>query len=204
MYIVEYKYDYKYGNKIVKNADSDNGKHFMTVHKNKMDIFNYSRKPGGNNPEIGKVMTSTFDMRTNKEFKDILTKGSLIEFAKRKDKDDQVLTYARHLNGKTLLVIMNLNKNRRSSAEISVPGIKDGQPMKNLVKNYGEKSFIQVDDDKVKVDLGPARAHVYMINTPNIENDRKGHVYVQNFTNNVDAKNPKVNEKKGEHLSLKK
>lgn len=198
------KYDYKYGNKVVKNADSDNGKHFMTVHKNKMDIFNYSRKPGGNNPEIGKVMTSTFDMRTNKEYKDILTKGSLIEFAKRKDKDDQVLAYARHLNGKTLLVITNLNKNRRSSAEISVPGIKDGQPMKNLVKNYGEKSFIQVDDNKVKVDLGPARAHVYMIDTPNIENDRKGHVYVQNFTNNVDAKNPNVKEVKGERLSLKK
>ena len=41
-----------------------------------------------------------------------------------------------------------------------------------------------------------------MIDTPNIENDRKGHVFVQNFTRDVDPKNPPT-EKKGEHLSLK-
>ncbi len=196
------KYDYQYANKVVKNADSDNGKHFMTVHKNKMDIFNYSRKPGGDAPEIGEVMTSTFNAR--KDLKDLMTKGSFIELDKRKDKDDQVLTFARHLNGQTALVIVNLNKNRRSAAEIDVPGIKEGQSMKNLVKNYGEKSFIQVENNKVKVDLGPERAHIYMIDTPNIENDRQGHVFVQNFTKNIDPKNPQYEEVKGQHLSLKK
>ena len=195
------KYDYKYGNKVVKEADTDNGKHFMTVHKNKMDIFNFSRQPGGNAPEIGQVMTSTFNMR--KDLNELMRKGSFIELDKHKDKDDQILTFARHLNGKTALVVVNLNKNRRSSAEIDVPGIKEGQPLKNLVKNYGEKSFIQVENDKVKVDLGPERAHVYLIDTPNIENDRKGHVFVQNFTKDVDPKNPPAEGKKGEHLSLK-
>lgn len=196
------KYDYQYGNKVVKNADTDNGKHFMTVHKNKMDIFNYSRQPGGDAPEIGQVMTSTFNMR--KDLNELMRKGSFIELNKRKDKDDQVLTFARHLNGQTALVIVNLNKNRRSSAEIDVPGIKEGQPMKNLVKNYGEKSFIQVENNKVKVDLGAERAHVYLIDTPNIENDRKGHVFVQNFNKDIDPKNPQYEEVKGEHLSLKK
>ncbi len=196
------KYDYQYGNKVVKDADTDNGKHFMTVHKNKMDIFNYSRQPGGDAPEIGQVMTSTFNMR--KDVNELMRKGSFIELNKRKDKDDQVLTFARHLNGQTALVIVNLNKNRRSAAEIDVPGIKEEQSMKNLVKNYGEKSFIQVENNKVKVDLGPARAHVYLIDTPNIETERKGHVFVQNFTKDIDPKNPQYEEVKGEHLSLKK
>ena len=195
------KYDYKYGKKTIMDADTVNGSHYMEVHKNKMDIFNLSRQPGGDYPEIGKVMTSAMESR--KALGDIMTKGSLVEFAKRKDKDDQVLAFARHLNGKTALVIVNLNKNRRSSAEIDVPGIKQTQEMKNLVKNYGEKSFIQVEDNKVKVDLGPARAHIYMIDTPNIENDRKGHVFVQNFTKNIDPKNPPSEPDKGVHLSVK-
>ena len=72
-----------------------------------------------------------------------------------------------------------------------------------MVKNYGEKSFIQVEDNKVKVDLGPARAHVYMIDTPNIEEDRKGHVFIQNFTKNIDTTNQNFKETK-ERLSLKK
>ena len=201
------KYDYKYANKVVKEADTvtktpkGDPKHFMEVHKNKMDIFNLSRQPGGNNPEIGKVMTSALEMR--KSLGNLMQKGSFIDLAKHHDKDDQVLAFARHLDGKTALVIVNLNKNRRSTAEIDVPGIKETQPMKNLVKNYGEKSYIQVENNKVKVDLGPSRAHVYMIDTPNIENDRKGHVYTQNFTKDIDPKNPPAEETKGEHLSLK-
>ena len=112
---------------------------------------------------------------------------------KKKDKDDQVYAYARHLGDKTLLVVANMNKNRRSSAEIEVPGIKETQPMKNLVKNYGEKSYIQVENNKVSVDLGPARAHVYLIDTPNIENDRAGHVFSQNFTKDLPVENNKDN-----------
>lgn len=201
------KYDYKYGNKVVKESDTvtktpkGTPKHFMEVHKNKMDIFNLSRQPGGDNPEIGKVMTSALDMR--KSLGNLMQKGSFIDLAKHKDKDDQVLAFARHLDGKTALIVVNLNKNRRSTAEIEVPGIKESQQMKNLVKNYGEKSYIQVEDNKVNVDLGPSRAHVYLIDTPNIESDRKGHVFVQNFTKEIDPKNPPAETQKGEHPSLK-
>ena len=197
------EYSYKYGNKNIPEADTSNGKHFMQVHKNKIDIFNLSRQPGGNAPEIGEVLKTTLDSR--KEYKELMCKGSYIELAKKKDNNDQVLTFARHLGNKTALVVVNLNKNRRSSAEIEVPGIKESQPMENLVKNYGEKSFIQVEDNKIKVDLGPERAHIYMIDTPNIENDRKGHVFIQNFTKNIDAKAANINEldNSTEHLSLK-
>jgi len=190
-------YEYKYGNKTVNEADSVTGKQFMQVHRNKMDIFNLSRQPGGDLPKIRENMTAAFNMR--KSLGELMNKGSFIDLAKHKDKDDQVLAFARHLNGKTALVLVNLNKNRRSAAEIDVPGIKEDQEMKNLVKNYGEKSYIQVVDNKVKADLGPARAHVYLIDTPNIEQDRKGHVYIQNFSNN--GRKDKSN--KNNHLSLK-
>ena len=202
------KCDYKYSNKVVPESDTitktadGSDRHFMEVHRNKLDIFNFSRQPGGNAPEIGKVMTSALNMR--KQTGDLMTKGSFIDLAKSKDKNDQVLAFARHLNGKTALVIVNLNKNKRSTAEINVPGIKESQEMKNMVDNYGEKSFIQVENDKVKVDLGPSRAHVYMIDTPNIENDRKGHVFVQNFTKDMDVSGTKRHQSPhGVHLSQK-
>ena len=52
--------------------------HELEVHPYKMDIFNLSRKPGGKYPEIGKVMTSAFEMRKN--YQDIISKGDLSKF----------------------------------------------------------------------------------------------------------------------------
>ena len=48
-----------------------------------------------------------------------------------------------------------------------------------MVPEYGEKSEFQVDANEMKVNLAPADAYVFEIDTPNIEEDRKGHVYKQ-------------------------
>ncbi len=158
-------YNYSYAKKDSDETATDN--HELEVHPYKMDIFNLSRKPGGKNPEIGKVMTSAFNMR--KEYNDILTKGDFIDLKKKDDKNDQVWAYARHYKGKTLLVVANMNKNRNSSAVINVPTLKKTQELTNLVDNYGQPSKFQVADNELRLDLGPSRAHVFEIDTPDIE-----------------------------------
>lgn len=158
-------YNYSYSKKHSDETVTDNTE--LETHPYKMDIFNLSRKPGGQNPEIGKVMTSAFKMRS--DYKDILTKGDFIDLKKTHDKNDQVWAYARHYNGKTLLVVANMNKNRNSSAVISVPTLKKDQELKNLVDNYGQPSKFQVAENELRLDLGPSRAHVFEIDTPDIE-----------------------------------
>ena len=48
-----------------------------------------------------------------------------------------------------------------------------------MVPNYSKPSEFQVAKGEIRVDLAPASAYVFEINTPNIEKDRKGHVYRQ-------------------------
>ena len=159
-------YIYPYEDKYNPVTQTDN--HEMTVHRGKLDIFNLSRKPGGTQPEIGKFMTSAFEMRD--KYLDVITKGTFIELDKKDDKNDQIIAYARHLNGKTLLVVANKNVNRSVACKIEVPTLKSTQELKNLLPSYGKESKFQAHDNELCVDLGPARVHVFEIDTPNIEN----------------------------------
>lgn len=159
-------YSYKYEDNHNPVTQTDNNE--MTVHRGRLDIFNLSRKPGGNQPEIGKFMKSAFAMRD--KYKDVITKGTFIQLDKSKDKNDQVIAYARHLNGKTLLVVANKNVNRSTACKIKVPTLKADQKLENLLPSYGQPSILQAHDNELSVNLGPARVHVFEIDTPNIEN----------------------------------
>ena len=176
-------YNYSYAHKYSDETVTDN--HELEVHPYKMDIFNLSRKPGGDHPEIGKVMTSAFKNRANSKYQDVITKGDFIELKKSKDKGDQVWAYARHKDGKTLLVVANMNENRPSSAIIKVPTLKETQELNNLVDNYGQPSKFQVKQGELRVELGPSRAHVFEIDTPDIEKYlNESQIHRQNFTHN--------------------
>jgi len=48
-----------------------------------------------------------------------------------------------------------------------------------MVPEYGEKSEFQTAENELKVNLAPADAYVFEIDTPNIEEDRKGHAFRQ-------------------------
>ena len=169
-------YLYPYEGKYNPVTTTDN--HEMTVHRGRLDIFNLSRKPGGKNPEIGKFMKAAFDLKD--KYKDVINKGTLIELEKENDKNDQVIAYARHLNGKTLLVLANKNVNRSVACTVKVPTLKANQELKNLLPSYGQESIIQARNGEVGVDLGAARIHVFEIDTPKIENySRK--IYKQNI-----------------------
>ncbi len=169
-----YKYSYK--DKINPETQTDNKE--MTVHPGRLDIFNYSRKPGGNNPEIGDFMKSAFELKD--KYADIINKGTFIELNKKGDKTDQIIAFARHYKGKTLLVLANKNVNRPVSCTVNVPGLQNNEPLNNLLPSYGQKSIIQAANNKIHAQIGPARIHVFEINTPDIEN-YTNKIYRQNL-----------------------
>lgn len=170
-------YDYKYRD--TDNIETYTEKTLMNEHRYRLALFNLSRKPGGDHPDIERVMRGVLKMR--KENEDVLAdrNSSFIELNKREDKNDQIITYARHNNGKTILVVANKNPNRNVTGIIEIPGLKEDQKLKNMAPEYGDTSEFQVSKNELKVNLAPADAYVFEIDTPNIEKDRKGHVYKQ-------------------------
>ena len=181
-------YDYQYRNKDnvetwTTKADPKTGeqvpKYDMNEHRYRLALFNISRQPGGDCPDIERVMKGAMEMRAKNL--DVLAdrNSSFIELDKREDKNDQIITYARHNNGRTILVVANKNPNRNVSGIIEIPGLKADQKLVNMVPEYGEKSEFQVNSNEMKVNLAPADAYVFEIDTPNIEEDRKGNVYKQ-------------------------
>lgn len=169
-------YTYPYEDKYNPVTQTDN--HEMTVHRGRLDIFNYSRKPGGKDAKIGEFMTKAFELKD--KYADIINKGTFIELEKEKDKNDQVIAYARHLNGKTLLVVANKNINRPVACTVKVPTLKSTQKLENLLPSYGKESIIQAKDGELAVELGPSRIHVFEIDTPKIEN-YTNKIYKQNI-----------------------
>lgn len=169
-----YLYPYEHAESTESKTDTNE----CVVHRGKLDIFNHSRRPGGNNPEIGNFIKSALTFRD--KYADVIGKGSFIPLATT-NKEDKVIAYARHLNGKTILVVANRNVNKAESAKVTVPGLKEGAKLENLVSAYGEKSLIQAENDILNVELAPARIHIFEIDTPNIENSGLG-VYSQNMS----------------------
>lgn len=172
-------YDYKYRN--TENIESYNGNTLMNEHRYRLALFNLSRKPGGDCPDIERVMRGTLKMRS--ENLDVLAdkNSSFIELDKREDKNDQIIAYARHnnKNGRTILVVANKNPNRNVTGIVEIPGLKETQKLKNMVPEYGDTSEFQVEEDELRVNLAPCDAYVFEIDTPNIEKDRKEHAFKQ-------------------------
>lgn len=172
-------YDYKYRN--TENIESFNGNTLMNEHRYRLALFNLSRKPGGDCPDIERVMHGTLKMRS--ENLDVLAdkNSSFIELDKREDRNDQIIAYARHnsKNGRTILVVANKNPNRNVTGIVEIPGLKETQKLKNMVPEYGDTSEFQVEEDELRVNLAPCDAYVFEIDTPNIEKDRKEHAFKQ-------------------------
>ena len=146
---------------------SDTDSISFQVHHGKLDIFNHSRGPKGKHPEIGDFMKAALKMREN--YKAVLTKGSFIPLKVKNNANDQIISYARHYNGKTLLVVANRNINRRQSGKIEIPSLRADQKLKGLLPKYSDTNKVEVQKESIAVDLAPGRIQVYEIDTPHIE-----------------------------------
>ncbi|EKE02759.1 MAG: alpha amylase catalytic region [uncultured bacterium] len=159
------RYLYPYKDKTSANSDTDSNK--FIVHPEMLDIFNYSRKPGGKHPEVGQFMSKMF--KTRKQYEDVITEGSYIPLKVQGNKNDQIIAYARHLNGKTLLVIANKDVNAKQTGQVSIPTLKSSQLLVDVAPHSGLYSKYTSQKDAVNVELAPAAFHVFEIQTPDIE-----------------------------------
>ena len=158
---------YPYDHAHAPQTQTDNNE--CTVHTGRLDIFNFSRKPGGDFPQIQQFIKSSLAIRNGEidpKFKDVIEHGS---FIKLETNNPEIIAYARHKDGKTLLFVGNRNANMRTSAKITIPGFKADQKLDNMLPDYSQPSYFQKGNGSMTVDLGPLRAHVFEIDTPDIE-----------------------------------
>lgn len=152
---------------------------YETGDTKQMDIFNYVGPPKGNNPEIVEHMTAL--NKTREKYVDVIGLGSYIPLkVKSSDKEDKIIAFARHYNGKTILVIANKDINARHIGKIEVPTLQGNQALNDFLPARGAKSRLAVQNNSVAVDLAPGRVHIFEINTPDLPNHVK-EVYQQNL-----------------------
>ncbi|MEB3205733.1 MAG: hypothetical protein VKK59_00120 [Vampirovibrionales bacterium] len=165
---------------------------------NDLDIFNFSRQPGGHHPEIAHFMRHMLTLRAQHvqpsatvqpssgvalpnvassqanrpEIGDLLTQGWFIPLKVNRpageDGLNQVIAFARHLNGRTVVILANKDLNARHEASIQLPGLTSGSAMVRLSPVYGQPSTISAQDNAVSVSLGPGTFHLFEVNTPNL------------------------------------
>ena len=161
------------------DTTKDNIRHY--VHTEFLDIFNESRRPGGEHPEIGKHMGYLMNV-VRPKYGELITKGQYIELKVDNNSRDEVIAYARCKDGKTLVVIANHDVNSRQKVKVKVPGMKETQVLKDLSPQYGTGSVWQAKKGEIDIDLGPAQAHIFEIDDPELSKLVKPEdVYQQNL-----------------------
>ena len=148
------------------DTTKDNIRHY--VHTEFLDIFNESRRPGGEHPEIGKHMGYLMNV-VRPKYGELITKGQYIELKVDNNSRDEVIAYARCKDGKTLITIANHDVNSRQHVKVEIPGLNASQALNDIAPKYGTGSSWQAENNAIDIDLGPAQAHIFEINTPDLE-----------------------------------
>ena len=146
-------YNYSWANNDAKNTKTDSDTYF--VHKGKLDIFNFSRKPGGNNIKITRNFQQANDFR--KENSDLITKGDFIPI---KTKDEKVFAYSRTLGKNTVIVVGNLDfAKSKDKIVVKTPKIK----RKTILDIERGDSDIKTGRNRLTTSLKPGEIKVIKI-----------------------------------------
>lgn len=126
-------YIYPWANTPAPKSETDDYSYF--VHRGKLDIFNFSRKPGGNNEKILANFKKAYKFR--EENLELITKGN---FAQHKTGNQNVFAFSRGLNNETIIVIGNLDfKNPQNKISINDLGIKKNTKLEVITGNDNVK-----------------------------------------------------------------
>ena len=133
-----------------------------------IDIFNEAATPEGDNPELGQHFGYLMNC-VRPRYGELITKGSYIELKVDNNSRDEVIAYARCKDGKTLITIANHDVNARQKVKVNVPGLKSTQVLQDLSPKYGTGSTWTAQNNAIDIDLGPAQAHIFEVDTPDLE-----------------------------------
>lgn len=144
-------YIFKYENQKASRTYTDDDYYFL--HSGKFDIFNFSRRPGGNHPELYEIFKTA--LKFQNWAKDILQTGKMTIL---KTNVRQVFAFSRDLGNDSIIVVGNLDSKNQHNAVIQVNGLN-------------KKSFlspIKIDNSPIikrgtlTTKLNPFEIQVYM------------------------------------------
>ena len=143
-------YIYPWANSKAENSETDD--YFYFVHRGKLDLFNFSRKPGGTNKKILENFKKAYEFRQNNE--EFIAKGS---FNSLKTNNEKVFAFSRTSKNQCIAVIGNLDfKNPQYKITVKVPNVRKKTNFiiingnENLKTGY-KKIFTDLDAGEIKV-----------------------------------------------------
>ena len=146
-------YIYFWANKKAAKTFTDDEYYF--VHRGQLDIFNFSRKPGGKQNEI--LQDFTFANQFKRMARPILAQG---RFVPLRTSSSSVFAYARCFNSTSIIVIGNLDFKRTQNVTVNVPKIS------NELSSVPVKlsSIPKVSKGKIETELAPGEVQVLLFN----------------------------------------
>jgi glycosidase len=146
-------YLYPVANTKAKHSETDDDYYF--VHRGKMDIFNYSRKPQGQNYLVKTNFKQAFEFRNNNV--DLISKGT---FTPLKSGKDPVFAYERSYQGERIIVLGNLDYKRpQKHIQIKISGMKKNQTLGII---HGSENY-KTRKNKLFTDLEAGEIKVYKL-----------------------------------------
>lgn len=150
-------YIYTWANTKAANSETDDDYYF--VHRGKLDIFNFSRKPDGHNKDVLDNFKKAYDFRNNNI--DLISKGG---FSDLKTGNPKVFAFSRFYNSEKIYVIGNLDfKNTHNKITIKDSGINK----KTKVTIITGHENIKLGHNKICTDLDAGEIKVLQINERN-------------------------------------
>lgn len=143
-------YLYPWANSKAKSTETDDDYYF--VHRGKLDIFNFSRKPEGKNEFVKANFKEAFRFRA--ENIDLISKGT---FTPLKTDKEKVFAYSRSYKGDTIIVVGNLDfKHPQKRITVKVSGLKKKKDMQIIeglanFKTKNNKLLTDLEAGEIKV-----------------------------------------------------
>ena len=146
-------YIYPLENSKAEETETDDDVYFM--HRGKLDIFNFSRKPQGNLISIAEEYKAA--MRFRKQNSETITLGNFVPL---KTSYPNIFAYARSYSGKTVIVIGNLDyENTYTKVNIKIPGLN----RKTKIEVVKGKTPLKIHRNKLWTDLYSGEIQVLLI-----------------------------------------
>ncbi len=143
-------YLYRWANTKAAFTETDDDYYF--VHRGKLDIFNFSRKPGGNSELVEVNFKKAMKFRN--DYAGLISKGMFTSILTKRDK---VFAYTRTYQGDTIVVVGNMDfKHPQRRVTLKVAGIKKKSRLDVIhgMKNYKtgkNKIYTDLDSGEIKV-----------------------------------------------------
>ena len=144
-------YVYKYENKSAEKSYTDDDIYF--IHRGKFDIFNLSRKPGGEHFELYEIFKNAMKFKTWS--KDTLQHGKMTIL---KTNQRNVFAYSRDFENDSVIVVGNLDSKNSHSATVQVKGLSK----KSFFSPIKINNNPTVKRRKLETELKPSEIQVYM------------------------------------------